>query len=259
MVENDNKNGNMENLFDLSGKVALVTGASRGLGRAMSLAFAAHGADVIIASRKLDACEVVAAEVRALGRRALAVSAHVGRWQACDDLVDTAYAQFGKVDILVNNAGMSPLYGKLSEVTEEMFDKVVALNLKGPYRLSALVGERMAEGAGGSIINISSVAAANPAPRSEPYGAAKAGLNNLTRSFAFAFGPKVRVNSIMAGPFLTDISKAWDMAAFRKRAETSMALQRGGEAHEVVGAALYFASAASSFTTGSVLRVDGGT
>jgi NAD(P)-dependent dehydrogenase (short-subunit alcohol dehydrogenase family) len=115
---------------------------------------------------------------------------------------------------LVNNAGLSPLYGKLSDVTEELFDKIVALNLKGPYRLSSLIGERMAEGEGGSIINISSTAAANPAPKAEPYGAAKAGLNNLTRSFAFAFGPNVRVNSIMCGPFLTDISKAWDMEAF---------------------------------------------
>jgi NAD(P)-dependent dehydrogenase (short-subunit alcohol dehydrogenase family) len=249
----------MNNLFDLTGKVALVTGGSRGLGRAMSLAFAAQGADVIIASRKLEACEAVATEVRALGRRALAMSAHVGRWDACDALIDQAYAAFGKVDILVNNAGMSPLYHKLSEVSEEMFDKVVGLNLKGPFRLSAVIGERMADGAGGSIINISSVAAANPAPKSEPYGAAKAGLNNLSRSFAFAFGPKVRVNSIMAGPFLTDISKAWDLEAFQKRADESMALKRGGQADEVVGAALYFASAASSFTTGAVLRVDGGT
>ncbi len=246
-------------MFDLTDKVALVTGGSRGLGRAMSLAFAAQGADVIIASRKLEACEAVAAEVRALGCRAFAVSAHVGRWEACDTLIDQAYGEFGRVDILVNNAGMSPLYGKLSEVTEEMFDKVIGLNLKGPYRLSAVIGERMAEGNGGSIINISSIAAANPAPKSEPYGAAKAGLNNLTRSFAFAFGPKVRVNSIMAGPFLTDISKAWDLEAFQKRAEDSMALKRGGQADEVVGAALYFASAASSFTTGAVLRVDGGT
>jgi NAD(P)-dependent dehydrogenase (short-subunit alcohol dehydrogenase family) len=243
----------------LAGKVALVTGGSRGLGRAMSLAFAAHGADVIVASRKLDACEQVAAEVRALGRKALAVSAHVGRWDACDALVAQAYAHFGKVDVLVNNAGLSPLYGKLSDVTEEMFDKVVGINLKGPYRLSALIGERMAEGDGGSIINISSTAAANPAPTAEPYGAAKAGLNNLTRSFAFAFGPKVRVNSIMAGPFLTDISKAWDMEKFKARAAASMALRRGGQPEEVVGAALYFASAASSFTTGAVLRVDGGT
>jgi NAD(P)-dependent dehydrogenase (short-subunit alcohol dehydrogenase family) len=249
----------MADRFDLSGKVALVTGGSRGLGRAMSLAFAEQGADVIVASRKIDSCEEVAEEIRAMGRRALPVAAHVGRWDDCDALVHLAYQHFGKVDILVNNAGMSPLYKKLSDVTEEMFDKVIGVNLKGPYRLSALIGERMAAGEGGSIINISSVAAANPAPHAEPYGAAKAGLNNLTRSFAFAFGPTVRVNSIMAGPFLTDISKAWDMEKFKQRAANSIALRRGGEAHEVVGAALYFASSASSFTTGAILRVDGGT
>ncbi len=249
----------MKNLFDLTGKVALVTGGSRGLGRAMVLGFAAQGADVIIASRKFDACEAVAAEVRAMGRRALPVAANVSRWDDCDALVHTAYQAFGKVDVLVNNAGLSPLYGKLSDVSEALFDKVVSLNLKGPFRLSSLIGERMAEGDGGSIINISSVAAANPAPKAEPYGAAKAGLNNLTRSFAFAFGPKVRVNSIMCGPFLTDIAKAWDMEAFARRAAETIALRRGGEAEEVVGAALYFASGASSFTTGAVLRVDGGT
>jgi NAD(P)-dependent dehydrogenase (short-subunit alcohol dehydrogenase family) len=249
----------MKNLFDLSGKVALVTGGSRGLGRAMALGFADQGADVIIASRKFDACEAVAAEIRAMGRRALPVATNVSRWDDCDALVHLAYQTFGKVDVLVNNAGLSPLYDKLSDVSEALFDKVVALNLKGPFRLSSLIGERMAAGDGGSIINISSTAAANPAPQAEPYGAAKAGLNNLTRSFAFAFGPKVRANSIMCGPFLTDIAKAWDMAAFNQRAATSMALKRGGEAEEVVGAALYFASGASSFTTGAVLRVDGGT
>ncbi len=249
----------MENPFDLTGKVALVTGGSRGMGREMALAFARNGADLVIASRKLDACEAVAAEVRALGRKALPVAVNVSRWDGCDSLIETAYAHFGKVDVLVNNAGMSLLYSRLSEVTEAMFDKVVSLNLKGPYRLSAVIGERMAEGDGGSIINISSVAAANPAPNAEPYGAAKAGLNNLTRSFAFALGPKVRVNAIMAGPFLTDISKAWDMEAFEQRAQTAIALRRGGQAHEIVGAALYLASAASSFTTGAVLRVDGGT
>jgi len=249
----------MKDLFDLTGKVAVVTGGSRGMGREMVLAFAEHGADVVIASRKLDACEAVAQQVRAMGRRALAVATNVSRWADCDALVERAYAEFGKVDVLVNDAGLSPLYGKLSDVTEELFDKVVGVNLKGPYRLGALVGERMAAGDGGSIINVSSTASANPAPTAEPYGAAKAGVNNLTRSFAFAFGPKVRVNCIMAGPFLTDISKAWDMAAFEKRAQTTMALRRGGQANEIVGAALYFASAASSFTTGAVLRVDGGT
>src|SRR5262245_42466970 len=249
----------MASQFDLSGKVALITGGSRGLGRQMALAFADHGADLIIASRKLDNCISVAHEIEAKGRHALAYGCHVGKWGELDGLVDAAYGRFGKVDILVNNAGLSPLYPSLDQVTEDLFDKVVSLNLKGPFRLSALIAKRMADGDGGSIINVSSTASMNPSPTSEPYGAAKAGLNAITRSFAFAYGPKVRVNCIVAGPFLTDISKAWDMPAFEKRAQTSLALHRGGQPDEVVGAALYFASDASSFTTGAWLRVDGGT
>lgn len=246
-------------LFDLTGKVALVTGGSRGLGREMVLAFAQAGADVVIASRKLDQCEATAAEVQALGRRALPVAAHVGRWDECDALVEQAYAHFGRVDVLVNNAGMSPLYPSLVDVTEALYDKVLDVNLKGPFRLGALVGTRMAAGDGGSIINVSSIAAARPTPTETPYSAAKAGLNALTLAFASAFGPTVRVNCIQAGPFLTDISKAWDMDRFERTATQTIALRRGGRPDEVVGAALYFASAASSFCTGAILRLDGGT
>ena len=248
----------MADLFDLAGKVALVTGGSRGLGRAMALAFAERGASVVIASRKAENCEAVAEEARAHGVRALAHACHVGHWDELGELVDAAYAEFGKVDVLVNNAGMSPLYPKLSAVTEALFDKVIDVNLKGPYRLSALVGERMAAGAGGAIINVSSTAAVHATPDSEPYGAAKAGVNSLTLSLARAYAPKVRVNCIQAGPFLTDISLAWDMDAFERNAKRSIALQRGGQPEEVVGAALYLASEAGSFTTGAVIRVDGG-
>jgi NAD(P)-dependent dehydrogenase (short-subunit alcohol dehydrogenase family) len=243
--------------WDLTGKVALITGGSRGLGREIALGFARAGADIVIASRKLAGCEAVAREVEALGRRARPCACHVGDWQALDALVDTAYAHFGKVDVLVNNAGMSPLYPSLVEVSEALWDKVLAVNLKGPFRLSALVGTRMAAGAGGSIINISSVAAICPTPVETPYAAAKAGLNNLTVACAHAFGPKVRVNCIMPGPFLTDISKAWPEMAVQAIARTS-ALRRAGQPEEIVGAALYFASDASSFTTGAVLRIDGG-
>ena len=224
----------------------------------MSLAFAECGADVVVTSRKADNCEAVAEEVRAFGVRALPYACHVGRWDELDGLADAAYGAFGKVDILVNNAGMSPLYPKLSAVTEELFDKVVGVNLKGPYRLSALVGERMAAGEGGAIINVSSNAAVDATPGSEPYGAAKAGINSLTLSLARAYAPKVRVNCIQAGPFLTDISKAWDMEAFERNAKTGIALQRGGQPEEVVGTALYLASRAGSFTTGAIIRVDGG-
>ena len=246
------------NLFDLTGKVALITGGSRGLGREMALAFADHGADVAIASRKLDQCEKTAAEIAARGVQSFAHACHVAKWPEIEALVEATYARFGRVDILVNNAGLSPLYPSLDAITEELFDKVIGINLKGPFRLSALVAKRMMAGDGGSIINVSSTAAVTPSPASEPYCSAKAGLNALTRSMAYAYGPKVRVNCIMPGPFLTDISKAWDMEAFAAGAKINIPLQRGGQPHEIVGAALYLASNAASFTTGTIIAVDGG-
>ena len=249
-----------KDLFDLTGKVAVVTGGSRGLGKAMVEAFARRGADVVVASRKLPACEMLAQEVAAeTGRRAIGVACHVGHWGQCDELYERVYDEFGRCDILVNNAGMSPLYDSLTEVSEALFTKVIDVNLKGPFRLSALFGERMAAEDGGSIINVSSVAAVRPTPNEATYGAAKSGLNNLTVSFSRAYAPKVRVNCIMPGPFMTDISKAWDLDDFAERARNDIPLQRGGEPDEVVGAALYFASDASAYTTGAVLKIDGGT
>ena len=245
-------------LFDLTDKVVVVTGGSRGLGREMVLAFADRGAHVVIASRKLDNCEAVADEVRARGRRALAVAYHAASWQGADDLAEATYAEFGRVDVLVNNAGMSPLYPSVDAVTEDLFDKVMGVNLKGPFRLSAIVGTRMVADGGGSIIFLSSIASQRTSPSELVYGAAKAGVNALTYGLARTLGPTVRVNCIVPGPFLTDISKAWDMVAFEKSARSGFALQRGGEPHEIVGAALYFASGASSYTTGTTLNVDGG-
>ncbi len=245
-------------LFDLTGKVAVVTGGSRGLGREMVLAFAERGADVVIASRKLENCEAVADEVRALGRRALAVAYHAASWQGADDLAAAAYAEFGTVDVLVNNAGMSPLYPSVDAVSEDLFDKVVGVNLKGPFRLSAVVGTRMVADGGGSIVFVSSIASQRPSAVELVYGAAKAGVNNLAYGLARTLGPTVRVNCIVPGPFLTDISKAWDMESFNRSARAGYALGRGGEPHEIVGAALYFASDASSYTTGTTLNVDGG-
>jgi len=223
----------------------------------MVLGMAAAGADVVVASRKLDACEAVAAEVEAAGRRALALSCNVGNWDELEPLADAAYERFGRIDVLVNNAGMSLLYEDVTAVTEALWDKVVDVNLKGVFRLTAVVGSRMVRDGGGSIINVSSVGSVRPTPEILPYAAAKAGVNALTVGFAHALGPTVRVNCIMAGPFLTDVTKAWDMDAFEHGA-MRFALQRGGRPDEVVGTALYYASDASSFTTGTVLRVDGG-
>ncbi|MCC7364297.1 MAG: SDR family oxidoreductase [Dehalococcoidia bacterium] len=249
----------VKKMFDLTGKVALVTGGSRGLGREMVLAFAQSGADVVIASRKLESCEELAKEVvETTGRKALPVACHVGDWGQVEQLAERTYAEFGKVDVLVNNAGMSPLYDHVNNVTEPLYDKVLDVNLKGPFRLTSMVGTRMVEQGGGSIIMVSSTGSINPRAHIIPYAAAKAGINAMTVGFAHAFGPTVRVNCIMPGPFLTDISKAWDMESFNRRAKETIFLGRGGEADEIVGAALYFATDASSYTTGAVLPVAGG-
>jgi NAD(P)-dependent dehydrogenase (short-subunit alcohol dehydrogenase family) len=240
--------------FDLTGQVALVTGGSRGLGYQMVRAYAERGADVIIASRKLDNCETVAAEMRALGRRALAVQVHAAKWDSIDALIAISYAEFGRVDILVNNAGMSPPMPS-HEVTEELFDSVVGLNFKGPFRLASQVAKRMYDGDGGSIINVSSSGALMPLPGVVPYGSAKAALNAMTRSLAAEYGPKVRVNTLSPGPFLTDISKAWPE---EQREHSDSALGRPGRPEEIVSAALFLASPSSSFTSGAIVRVDGG-
>lgn len=243
-----------DQLFDLSGKIALVTGGSRGLGLQMVRAFAERGADVIIASRKLDACEEAAAEVRKLGRRALPISANVSHWEQVEHLVERVYDEWGRIDILVNNAGMSPRVPS-HEMTEELFDKIVSLNFKGPFRLGALVAKRMFDADGGVILNISSSGALVPLPAVVPYSGAKAALNAMTVSFAHEYGPKVRVNTISAGPFLTDIAKAWTEEA---RRTAGNALRRPGQPNEIVTAALFLVSPASSFTTGAIVRVDGG-
>jgi NAD(P)-dependent dehydrogenase (short-subunit alcohol dehydrogenase family) len=245
----------MSDPFDFSGKVALVTGGSRGLGRAIVLALAARGADTVIASRKTGNCESVAQEVRALGRRAFAIGCHVGDWKQLAALVEQAYAEFGRIDILVNNAGMSPVVERAVDTNEELFDKVVAVNFKGPFRLATLVGQRMKEGEGGSIINISSLGAIRPRPEYAPYAGAKAALNAITEALAYEYAPKVRVNGIMPGSFRTDIAKHWGAD---KERTTPAAMGRFGEPEEIVTAVLYLASEASSFTTGSVIRVDGG-
>jgi NAD(P)-dependent dehydrogenase (short-subunit alcohol dehydrogenase family) len=192
------------------------------------------------------------------GRSAMPYQVHVGRWDQLDGLVEATYDRFGKVDTLINNAGMSPLYDKLTDVTEKLFDAVVNLNLKGPFRLSALVGERMVAAGRGSIINVSSTGSLRPNGGIIPYAAAKAGLNAMTEGLAQAFGPTVRVNTLMAGPYLTDISKAWGLENDKTNRFSHLFLERAGDPREIVGAALFLASDASSFTTGSILRADGG-
>jgi NAD(P)-dependent dehydrogenase (short-subunit alcohol dehydrogenase family) len=242
--------------FDLTGKVAVVTGGSRGLGRSMVIAFAEAGADVVIVSRKLDNCEALAKEVEAAtGRTAVPVACHVGHWAECDQLVETVYDRFGRVDVFVNNAGMSPLYPSLDAVTEELFDKTVGVNLKGPFRLGVLVGTRMYEAGSGSIINVSTIGSLLASVGELPYACAKAGLNAFTVGLAEALAPKVRVNCILPGAFATDITAPW---TDEMKSGRMVPLKRLGDPDEIVGTALYLASEASSYTTGAMIRVDGG-
>jgi NAD(P)-dependent dehydrogenase (short-subunit alcohol dehydrogenase family) len=244
---------------DLAGRTALVTGGSRGLGKAMVTEFARRGANVVIASRKLDNCQELAAEIEdRFEVTATPVAVNVSDWDQCTRLVDEVYDTVGPLDILVNNAGLSPQYPSVDAVSEALWDKVIGVNLKGPFRLSALVGTRMAEDGGGAIINISSVASVRPTPATVPYAAAKAGLDTLTAAFAQTFAPAVRVNGILCGHFLTDVSAAWDMTEFDQRAKDHIMLQRAADPDEIIGAAMFLASSASSYCTGSLLTVDGG-
>ncbi|MGZ5391125.1 MAG: SDR family NAD(P)-dependent oxidoreductase [Mycobacterium sp.] len=242
--------------FGLTAKVAVVTGGSRGLGRAIAQAFAEAGAHVVIASRKLEACESAAQQIaQSTGRRAIPVACHVGRWDDCDALIDATLNEFGRIDVLVNNAGMSPLYDELVNVTEELYDKTLAVNLKGPFRLGVLAGTHMTQHHGGAIINVGTVGSLLASPNELPYACAKAGLNALTVGLAEAFAPSVRVNAILPGPFETDVTRAW---TDEMKSGSYVPLGRLGRPDEIVGAALYLASDASSYTTGSTIRVDGG-
>ena len=244
--------------FELTGKVALVTGGSRGIGRAIVEAFAAAGADVVIASRKLENCETVAAQITAThGRRALPVAFNVSEWDQCDALVDTVYAEFGRCDVLVNNAGLSPFYENLAAVSEQLYDKTHAVNAKGPFRLSTLIGQRMHEGDGGSIINVSTTGSLRPGVGELPYAMAKAGLNALTLGLAGAWNPNVRVNAVLPGPYDTDISAAWGDDAKRHLAGI-MPMRRMGMPSDMVGVCLLLASDAGAYINGAQILMDGG-
>ncbi len=244
--------------LDASGKVVVVTGGSKGLGRAMALGFAEAGADVVVASRKLEPCEAVAAEIRAMGRRASAVSCHVGDWDQCSALIDATVAEFGRIDVLVNNAGIAPAPPSLLDVTAALFDKTIAVNLKGPLRLTALAAEHMT--AGGSIINISSKASLHPMSFTVVYAAAKAGLNALTKAAAGEFGPRgIRVNAIVCGTFHTDsLHASMPTEELQAQMAANVSLGRIAAAAEIVGTALFLASDASSYLTGELITLDGG-
>jgi NAD(P)-dependent dehydrogenase (short-subunit alcohol dehydrogenase family) len=245
--------------IDLTGKVAVITGGSRGLGLAIVRGLAQAGATVAVASRKLEACNEVAAEITAAGGRASAHAFDAGRWSDCDRLFEAVIERWGDAHILINNVGKSPVASSSVATSEELFDKIIDVNLKAVFRLSALFGSRMHARDGGAIVNISSTGSLRPDPSFAPYAAAKAGVNVLTETFAQEFGPKVRVNTVMPGPFHTDATRDWSKSeAFAQHAQRFLPLGRAGNPQEIVGAVLYLVSDLASFTTGACLAVDGG-
>lgn len=216
---------------------ALVVGGRRGLGLAIARELALSGYQVIVASRKLDACtEAARALERLSGSTCSAESVDVSRWASCDALVERIFRQHPTIDVLVNCAGMCPTYPNLTAVSEQLFDKVVATNLKGAFRIATLVGERMVARGSGAILNISSTAALHPGPSEIVYAGAKAALETMSTALAVAFAPEVRVNVLAPGPFATSTSSSWTQAQRDSVAEETL-LRRLGVPSELVGAA----------------------
>ncbi|MFC1932266.1 SDR family NAD(P)-dependent oxidoreductase [Chloroflexota bacterium] len=243
----------------LDGKVALVTGGSRGIGRTSALAFADAGADVVVASRKLPDLEGVAEEIKAKGRRSLAVASHVAKADELKNLVEQVKAEFGRIDILMNNAGTNPYYGPLMDAEEWAWDVTMNVNLKGPFLLSQLVAGVMKEQGGGSIINVSSTGGLR-ASELNIYSVSKAALIMLTQVMAKEWGQyNVRVNAIAPGIIKTQFSEPlWKEPAVGEAALKRTALLRLGEPEDVAGVALFLASDTSMYVTGETIVVDGG-
>ncbi len=246
--------------FDLDGRVALVTGGSRGIGRAIAHALAAHGAAVAISSRKGEACAEVAAEITALGGRAISAPGHVGRAEDCARVVDQVMAELGRLDILVNDAATNPQFGPLVDADEGALAKIWEVNVTGAWRMARLAVAAWMGEHGGSIVNIASISGIRGDALIGAYSTSKAALIGMTRVLARELGPRgIRVNAIAPGLIRTDLARVLvETAELRARFTAQSALGRVGEPEEVAGAAVYLASDASRFVTGSVLVVDGG-
>ena len=247
--------------FSLEGKVALVTGGSRGIGQATALAFAEAGADVVVTSRKLPDLELVAEEIRGLGRKSVAVATHIGRMDQIQNLVDTAVAEFGRIDVLVNNAGTSVVWMPALELEERAWDSIMNLNLKGLFFLSQAVARVMKEHGGGSIINISSVDGLKPEVNNSAYNISKAGVVMATRTMAREWAQyNIRVNCIAPGFIHTRLMDSrWEVDPENRAVIDSKILLEGVAQPDVLtGAMLYLASDASAYQTGQTIAVDGG-
>jgi NAD(P)-dependent dehydrogenase (short-subunit alcohol dehydrogenase family) len=249
-------------VFDLTGKVAIVTGSTKGIGRAMVEGLAAAGAAVVVSSRKQDLCDAVADEIRtATSARVLPLACHVGEWDAVPAFVDAVRAEFGRIDVLVNNAGISPSRANVSQMTLDTWRKIFSVNLEGPLRMAQCVAEVMKEQSSGSIVNIATMAAYSGGPGVCAYGASKAALLNLTKSMAQEWAPwNIRVNALSPGPFLTDMVEgaAKHSEGFIELIAGGTYLKRVADPAEIVGPVLYLASDASSYVTGDDISVSGG-
>jgi NAD(P)-dependent dehydrogenase (short-subunit alcohol dehydrogenase family) len=252
--------------FSLQGKVAIVTGGGRGIGKAVAQGFAKAGAKVAITSRKIDDLEATASEIKAFGGEALPVRAHLAKMEEINRMVDTVLGKFGRIDILVNNAGTSPAMGSVLDSDERLWDTVINLNLKGLYYTSQAVARVMKKQGGGRIINIASIDGFKPEPGVSIYNISKAGVRMLTKSFALELAPfNIQVNTIAPGPISTKLLDShWfhlppEVAKKQKEAMAEMTpIGRIGEPDEIAGAAIYLASDASSYTTGAEIVIDGG-
>lgn len=247
-------------LFDLTGQVAVVTGASRGIGRAIAERMAQQGAKVVVSSRKLDACQEVVDGITARGGEAFAHACNIGRKPELQALVDAAMARWGRIDTLVCNAAVNPYFGPAIDMPDEAFDKIMASNVRSNLWLAHMVMPGMAERGGGTVVVISSIAGLRGSPVLGGYAISKAADMQLVRNIAVEWGPRnVRANCIAPGLVRTDFARAlWeDPEIYRKRTRDTP-LQRIGEPDEIAGAAVFLASAAGSFMTGQTIVIDGG-
>jgi NAD(P)-dependent dehydrogenase (short-subunit alcohol dehydrogenase family) len=247
-------------LFDLSGKVALVTGASRGIGESIARLLAAYGAEVIVSSRKIDGCEAVAASIRDNGGKAIALACHVGEMAQIDATFETIKQQFGRLDILVNNAAANPYFGHILDTDLAAYDKTVDVNIRGYFFMSTTAGKMMKEQGAGVILNTASVNGISPGAMQGIYSITKAAVISMTKAFAKECGPlNIRVNALLPG--LTETKFASALTSNEKILKTALMqipLGRTAQPDEMAGTVLYLVSDASSYTTGTTVIVDGG-